>query len=305
MKRLFALAAVSMVIMAEPPARTPRYYLSFWNTGSDQPQSIQAQLNGAPARVLEVRKPGEEMMILLVLDLTESLSLADPAKEALAEQLSKLPPKTMVAVLRAQDGLTVLLDPTADVEKLTDAVRKVPVTGKAGFLESVEQLSAIGDSILTKTRVRTATLFITDSDISNYREDFTNPVINSSDSSDLSRRFPEGLVQDKIIRLASRLATGQTPMFVVHLDYRSDRLNEAYQNGIKKLTETTGGMSAFCRSIVDIPSNIQEMFAKIQSQYSVALELPAKSKKSIAVSLSVEGAAQSSLSYRPQIVVKE
>src|SRR5512134_3599879 len=99
MKRFVALAALAMALMAEPPARTPRYHLSFWNTSTDQPESIQAQLNGVPTRVLDVRKPGEEMVVLLVLDLTESLSLADPAKEALVEQLGKLPPKTMVAVL--------------------------------------------------------------------------------------------------------------------------------------------------------------------------------------------------------------
>jgi hypothetical protein len=305
MKRILLLAALATSVFAEPPARTPRFHIPFWNGSADAPERIQANLNGVPARVLDVRKPGEDLIILLAIDLTESLSLADPAKEALVEQLSKLPPKTLVAVMRAQDGLSVLLDPGADVEQLADAVRKVPVSGKAGFLETVEQLSAIGDSILTKTRVRTATLFITDSDISNYREDFTNPVINTSDSSDLSRRFPEGLVQDKIIRLTSRMATGQTPLFVVHLDYRSDRLNEAYQNGIKKLAESTGGFSAFCRSIADIPSSIQDMFGRIYSQYILAIELPSKPKKALAVSLTVEGPGQGNLSYRPQIVVKE
>lgn len=305
MKRVFLAALCSTLLMAEPPAVSPRFHISFWNGGTEAPAAIQAHLNGAPTKVLEVRKPGDDLIILLAIDLTESLSLADPAKEALIEQLSKLPPKTLVAVMRAQDGLTVLLDPSSDAEQLADAVRKVPVSGKAGFLETVEQLSEIGDSILTKTRVRTASFFITDSDISNYREDFTNPVINSSDSSDLSRRFPEGLVQDKITRLNSRISSRQTPLFVVHLDYRSDRLNEAYQNGIKKLAETTGGMSAFCRSIADIPTNIRDMFGRIYSHYSLTLELPPKAKKALAVTLTVEGAGQSTLMYRPQIVVKE
>ena len=54
--------------------------------------------------------------------------------------------------------------------------------------------------MVRKTYVRSAVLYITDSNIYNYREDYTNPVINYSDRGDLSRRFPEGLVREQVLR---------------------------------------------------------------------------------------------------------
>ena len=78
------------------------------------------------------------------------------------------------------------------------------MSGKAGLLTTVDVIGRIADSMLKKSPVRVAILYITDGDVRNYREDFTNPVINSSDFNDMSRRFPETLVQEKIARRVSR-----------------------------------------------------------------------------------------------------
>ena len=82
---------------------------------------------------------------------------------------------------------------------------------------------------------------MTDSEVRNYREDFTNPVINSSDSRDLSRRFPEGLIRERISRVTTSLSRFQTPISIVHLRYSRDRLDEAYQNGLLQMAQLTGG----------------------------------------------------------------
>ena len=42
---------------------------------------------------------------------------------------------------------------------------------------------------MRKSPVRVSVLYITDRNIYNYREDYTNPVINGSDPHDLSRVF--------------------------------------------------------------------------------------------------------------------
>jgi hypothetical protein len=56
-------------------------------------------------------------------------------------------------------------------------------------------------------------------------------VINWSDSRDLSRRFRRARAgPDR--GLDAKLSMRQTPLFIVHLEYRPDRLNEAYQNGL-------------------------------------------------------------------------
>ncbi len=101
--------------------------------------------------------------------------------------------------------------------------------------------------------MRVAVLYITDSDIYNYREDYTNPVVNRSDSSDLSRRFPEGLIREEISRLSDNLATAKAPVFIVHLELNRQRLNDAYQNGLLQLAETTGGVGTLCRTRQEIP----------------------------------------------------
>jgi hypothetical protein len=271
------------------------------------PKDLNARLQGEPAKVLAVSRPGDDLMVLVVFDLTEHLELADKAKDALVEQIEQLPERSYVGLLRSQDGLKVLLDPTRDRAALAAAIRNVPVSGKAGLLESVETMETIADSILSKASIRVAVFYVTDSDVGNYREDFTNPVINWSDSHDLSRRFPEQLIQEKIAKMEARLAGSQAPLFIVHLNYRSDRLNEAYQNGLKRLAEVTGGSAVFCRSIAEIPDSIGKTLATIDSHYSVSLEAPERAGKSVEVQLELAKSGNGNgrnLTYRTRFVFK-
>jgi hypothetical protein len=190
---------------------------------------------------------------------------------------------------------------------MAGAINDVPVSGKAGLLETVESIEIIADSILAKAAIRVAVVYITDSDVRNYREDFTNPVINESDSHDLSRSFPEQLIQEKIAKMEANLAGRQAPLFIVHLDYRSGRLHEAYQNGLQRLAAVTGGSAVFCRSVAEIPESINNMFSLIDSHYSVSLEPPERTAKSVIVELGLaepEGASGRSLSYRTRFVFK-
>jgi len=271
------------------------------------PKDLNARLQGEPAKVLAVSRPGDDLMVLVVFDLTEYLELADKAKDALVERIEQLPERSYVGLLRSQDGLKVLLDPTRDRAALAAAIRNVPVSGKAGLLESVETMETIADSILSKASIRVAVFYVTDSDVGNYREDFTNPVINWSDSHDLSRRFPEQLIQEKIAKMEARLAGSQAPLFIVHLNYRSDRLNEAYQNGLKRLAEVTGGSAVFCRSIAEIPDSIGKTLATIDAHYSVSLEAPERAGKSVEVQLELAKSGNGNgrnLTYRTRFVFK-
>ncbi len=265
-------------------------------------KDLVAEADGEPARVVRLRGPSDDLFILLVVDLAEDLNEADLAKDALVQTISALPRNVYVSVLRAQDGLRVLLDPTNDRDAITQTIRAFPVSGKAGLLETVETASELADSILAKAPVRLAVLYVTDSNVYNYREDFSNPVINYSDRRDLSRRFPEGLVRERIAKLQAKLSARQAPIFVVHLEYRTDRLNEAYQNGLMELTATTGGSSAFCRSNSEIATAIQQMFRKIASHYRVDLQVAARNGADVQISLQ---AASGPLSYRARVHLKK
>ncbi len=266
------------------------------------PGDFSAKVEGAAARILSVRGPADDLVLLLVLDMVGDMGLIEPARAALVSVVQRLQPNIYVGLLRAQDGLQVVLDPTLDRAATAAAIQSFPVSGKAGLLDTVEAVSRVADAMLARSAVRVAVLYVTDSDIRNYREDYTNPVINSSDYHDMSRRFPEALVREKISKLDESLASFQAPVFLVHLDYRSDRLNEAYQSGLLQLAATTGGVGLFCRSNTEIQTSIEKIAGMIASHYSVDLELAGRPAKSIQVSLESAGR---SLSYRSRFVLKE
>lgn len=263
---------------------------------------LAATLDGHPVRVTGSRGPADDLMVLLVLDLTEELGLVELAKEAMLGAIDKLPDNVYVGVLRAQDGLNVLVDPTADREAVKKAITEVPVSGHAGLLDTIETTSRLADSILDHAGVRVALVYVSDSSIYNYRDDYINPVVNASDHSDMSRRFPEGLVREKISKLDAKLAAFQAPLFLVHLDYRSDRMNEAYQTGLIQLASTTGGTSAFCRSRAEVPAAISSTLAKAVSHYSLVVSVPESPARMVQLTLDTGGRQ---ISYRSRFVLKK
>lgn len=257
------------------------------------------RVNGQPAPVLNVKTPRDSQMILLVLDLAEDITDAQTAKDALVSEIQKLPESTFVALIRAQDGPTVLVDPTADRAAIAEAIQSNPVTGKAGLLDVLPSIENLAESISKASDVRVATLFVTDSNVRNYREDFANPVINSSDSHDLSRRFPEALIEEKIAKMEKEIATRETPLFIVHLHYRTSTLNAAYQSGLKRLADATAGWSAFSSSTGEIPQSIHQAFSAIASQYTLTVRLPARPSPSLQIH--VETRAQDDIVYRARL----
>ena len=197
MRGVVGLLCLALAAMAAPPReRITHVRIPVWLDASPgrelSPKDFTATIDGAASRVVQVQCPDDDLVILLVLDLSSSdLTLADPAKETVTAEIRKLPPNALVGLLRAQDGLVVLNDPTPDRDAIATLVAQQTLSGKTGLLATIDTAGRIADPMLEKSAVRVAILYITDGDVRNYREDFTNPVINSSDSHDLSRRFPE------------------------------------------------------------------------------------------------------------------
>ncbi len=293
MRRLsaFLLLAVIAASGSSPTPRKTRIRVPMW--ASEGPvlgaRSIQARLNGEAVKVLGVRGPADDQVILLVMDVTGELAPIELAREAIGNELLKLPSNTHVALLRAQDGLRVLHDPTADRGVISTALAAISPSGKAALLETIGPAAQLAGTILDKANVRTAVLLISDSNIYNYREDYTNPVINSSDSRDLSRRFPEGLVREKAMQLSAELSRREAPIFIVHLDYRRDRMNEAYQTGMLEMAQSTAGDAYFCRSQTEIGMAIARAFESIATHYRVDVQLPEKPARAVQVELLSEG----------------
>jgi hypothetical protein len=293
-----ALAAGGAAREGDIPIRVP-----LWSDGPTPIEAahLQVQVDGRPAPILGLHGPQDPLMLLVVLDLVADLNEADLARDALIAALREAGPNVYVGVLRAQDGLRVLLDPTNDHDAVAQAILSFPVSGRPGLLETLETMSRLADAILEKARVRIAIYYITDSNIYSYREDFTNPVINWSDSGDLSRRFPEGLVRDRISKLAAKLSATQTPLFITHVEYRTDRLNEAYQNGLMQIASVTGGQAAFCRSNADIQPAIASMIKTILSHYSLDLKMPANAAENVAIKIESQNGA---VTHRTRMRIK-
>jgi hypothetical protein len=267
---------------------------------------FEATFNGKPAPVTSQLAPGSDQVILLVLDFTGEVSLVEAAKEALIAEISKLPSNAWVGLLRDQDGLHVLADPSPNRQPLIEAIKGLASIGKPGLFETVSPALTLADSIMRKSPVRVSVLYLTDSNIYNYREDYTNPVINGSDPHDLSRVFPDALIQDKISKLVGEVSSLEAPLFVVHINYRGDTLNESYQNGLLTLADAMGGKGQVCRSLGEIPDAIAAVFTRISSAWRLTLAVPPKSHSSAQIHLSApcngEGAR---LSWRTRLRPKE
>jgi hypothetical protein len=276
--------------VAKPAVRNLRVPLA---AGSTDPrlkrEELTARVNSETARVARLSGPSDDLVLLLVFDVAGDLAPVAAAKDAVISRLAQLSDNVFVGVMRASDGLQVAVDPTGDREATADAIRKIPVGGKAAFLDSIPEASELADAVAARSGVRVAVVYVTDSYVGNYREDFTNPVINESDSRDLSRRFPEGLIREKISRVGGSLAALQTPVFFVHLNYRSDRLSEAYQTGMTQLVIGSGGEGVFCRSTVEVPDAVNRILDAAVSHRVAWLQVPAKIRRNVMVELEAAG----------------
>jgi len=280
---LFAVSALTGLY-----AQTASVSIPAWieTTPCEEAPKFEAALNGKPVPVTAQSGPTTDQIILIVLDLTGDLSLIEAAKPALIATISKLPPNAWIGLLRDQDGLHVLADPSAQRQPVIDAIRSLPNSGDPGLLETVGSALTLADAIMRESPVRVSVLYLTDGSVYRYREDYTNPVINQSDPHDLSRRFPEALIEEKISKLVEHAGSLQAPLFVVHLNYQPDRLNRAYQNGLETLATATGGRSAICRSAAEIPDAISGLLARISSAWRVTLAVPARIRTNVQIQLS-------------------
>lgn len=271
---LAALLAAPAFAQLEGPPQL-EVHLPVWTQGEPLTlEGMAASVNGGPAEITRLATPDDDLVLLVVLDLTDDLAAVEQARRALIERINAFPSNHIVGVLSAQNGLRVLTEPTDNREAIAAAIRSQPVGGRAGLLETIEQAARIGTAMISASGVRLAILYLTDSDIGNYRENFTNPTVNNSDSGDLSRRFPDVLVRERVQRILQALAATDVPVFISHLAYRNDQLNVAYQTGLISLAASTGGSATISRSIAEIPAAIDSLVERIRGHYSLAVALP-------------------------------
>lgn len=272
-----------------------------WGPDGLDPESITAAIGGEPTEVLGVQLPSDDLMLLVVLDLTGDLASVEQARQALLSRLDILPVNHFVGVMTAQNGLRVLAEPTNDHERVAAAIRSQQVGGVPGLLDTVEQAARLGSAIIEKSGVRVAVLYVTDSNISEYRESFNNPTVNRSDNGDVSRRM-DSLVRERMSRMEASLARTQAPVFVTHLTFRNDQLNVAYQTGLISVASATGGSALVARSIAEVPSAVSSTLDQILNHYSVRVAVHNQKLKKADVSLASRAGA---LDYRSSYMLEK
>jgi hypothetical protein len=271
---------------AEPSSKTestPKGLLKIpvWLEGPDgklwqdgKRQSFKVFLDDQAMPVKSFQGPRNSTILLLVFDTVVDLARVEQARAALGLLLKELPENYWVGLLRAQDGLAVLQEPTANRDQLLEKIQAIQINGKAGLLDTLEPLARLATGIRQKAEVRLSVLYVTDSGVANYRADLLNPVINSSDSGDLSRRFADRAVQERLSALAQTLAAFTIPFYVLHLEYRGDTLNLAYQSGLEKIAANSGGLAVFCRTNDEIAAGLSTLFQRLRAAYVVGIEPP-------------------------------
>jgi hypothetical protein len=265
-----------------------RIFAPVWVTGNGESlptENLTAKVGARDLKVRGGRLEESPLLLFVAIDFSDDLILTESAKTALASAVQSVAPNVYTSLLRIPEQPMVITDPSVDRDAFVAALRTLPMSGRAGFFEMVDVVSGVTEPVVRSHPVRAAVLYLTDSEISNYRTDYTNPVINSADSRDLSRRFPDALIREKVSTLTNTLLQTSVPIFVVHLRYRSDTLNEAYQTGLRRLSEATGGQAVFCRSIAEIPESITNMVNTIQKMNVLEIEVPANVNGSFVLSL--------------------
>ncbi len=265
----------------------------FWEDGKRQ--SFQVFLEDKEVAIKSFQHPKSGTVLLVVFDTVADLTRVNEARSALQDAIKGLNEQYWIGLLKAQDGLSVLQEPTADHNVLSEKIQSIQVNGKAGLLDTLEPVSQLATAILQKAAVRLSVLYITDSGIANYRADYLNPVINSSDSGDLSRRFSDRAIQERLSRLSESLTAFTIPIFVLHLEYRGDTLNLAYQSGLERIAADSGGAAVLCRTTDEIRPALTGLLNRIRSSYVVTVDPPNIKRQSLKVRISAQDAEGKSL----------
>ena len=119
----------AVIALGTLQAQTASVSIPAWVETSvcDAPK-FEATLNGNPVPVTSQFGPKSDQLVLIVLDLTGDLSLLEEAKPALIAAISKLPRNAWIGLLRDQDSLHVLADPSAARQPVVEAIIELAET---------------------------------------------------------------------------------------------------------------------------------------------------------------------------------
>lgn len=204
--------------------------------------------------------PAPATVVLVVLDLSGSVDTATAVRAGLEQVVDELPARTWIGLIGVNNGFRSIVSPTRDRAALQREIEAITPSGYPGLLDHLETIESIAGQVRRAGQVDVAVVAITDSDAHDYRSNYGDQRVNSSDQHDLSRRFPGRDLQSKLQRMNRRLEGDQAPLYVVQTSPRGDTLNRLYNNGLQRFCATLGGDSWFAQSRAEIPLDIEAAF---------------------------------------------
>jgi hypothetical protein len=254
--------------------------------------SFQVALGNKSLNNFRLQSPDSPTLLFVAFDTVGDVAPITQVRETLCLELANLPANYRIGLLSAHENFGVIQDPTPDRVLLQQKINEIALVGKAGLLDTIQPIMEFSSPILRKTGVRVALLFITDSDIGNYRTNYLNPVVNYSDTRDLSRRFPGRALQEKIARMTSSLSAIPIPCLIVHIDPGSDPLNKIYHDGLRQLAETLGGQFLISKTTTDIPVMLREALEWIKGFYVLSFDGSREKKGLVKIRISASDTAK-------------
>ena len=297
------LAGVLALAAAASAPQSTLVQIPLWAPARAKLHAGALRLRGARGHVqlLKLQPPGSPTIVFVMLDLSNAVDSATAVRAGLTRMIAHLPAQTWVGLMSVNDGFHVILSPTRDRAALRRAVQAISPSGHPGLLDSIEAVERIADRVQRQGKIKVAVLAVTDSDVRNYRSDYADQRVNSSDNHDLSRRFPGRDLQSKVRRMDRRLLRYRVPMFILQVKHRGDPLNRIYDNALQRFCATLGGRAWFAQSVAEIPSDLGAAFQRVQSFYLATVRTPPPGGE-VDFTLSFEGSELPTTSYRRALV---
>ncbi len=110
--------------------------------------------------------------------------------------------------------------------------------------------------------------------------------------------------QEQMSRLSESLSEFNIPLFILHLEQRSDTMNLAYQSGLERIATASGGRALFCRTNDEIAPALGRLLARIESAYVIGFDPPSSKNRSAKLrveAMDVAGKSFSRVSHIEQV----
>jgi hypothetical protein len=132
---------------------------------------LKVTVGKSPVTVSALKGPESPALLFVAFDTVGDIANINQARKTVVEEVNALSSQFWAGLISAQEQMQVLQEPTADRSLLQQKIEEPSADGQSGLLESIQPMR-ISPQVSLMKWVRVAVIFVTDSDIGNYRADY-------------------------------------------------------------------------------------------------------------------------------------